>query len=386
MNLSRRSLISASSAGVVASALSIPAITRASQTPSPDTATPSAGEANIEATLRATIDEHDIPGAIVLVASPELGHLTTAVGVANLETGAPMTVDMHMRIGSITKTFTATMVLQLVDQGALALDDTLAALYPELASLPNADSMTVRHLLAMQSGVVDPEIETEVTPGPNGFTPEEILELMANTPAAFAPGEEGMYANLNYLILGMVAEHVTGTPWRDLIQTGILDEAGLVDTSIPETVELPSPSPRGYVFRHPVPQPAGSATPAATAGPKDVTELDPSTLGASGSMVSTAHDLNKWMSTLIEGTLLSSESHAAQFDVSNAKKFDGITYGLGIGNVDGLVGHVGGIEGFSSSMFHVPDRETTIVTLANVYPAREGGDPSFALMEAILGA
>lgn len=148
MTLSRRKLITSSAAGFTASALAAPALTIAHQT-----ATPGADASGRESALLAAMEQHGIPGAIVLLDSPETGLWKTALGVANIESGEPMTADMHMRIGSVTKTFTATMILQMVGQGALTLDDTLAALLPEHADLPNADTISVRHLLTMQSGL-----------------------------------------------------------------------------------------------------------------------------------------------------------------------------------------------------------------------------------------
>src|SRR5690606_12683394 len=150
MSISRRSFISSSTTAATVAAVSTRRGNAQDATPSPV-----AGDPTREERVLAVMEKHNIPGAIVLHESPETGRWTAALGVADLETGKPMTTDTSMRIGSITKAFTATMILQPVDQGALALDDTLATLLPSQSGLPNADAITLRHLLTMQSGIPD---------------------------------------------------------------------------------------------------------------------------------------------------------------------------------------------------------------------------------------
>lgn len=385
MSISRRSLISSSTTAATVAAVSTRRGNAQDATPSPV-----AGDPTREERVLAVMEEHNIPGAIVLHESPETGRWTAAFGIADLETGKPMTTDMHMRIGSITKTFTATMILQLVDQGVLSLEDTLAGVYPELADVQNADSMTIRHLLTMQSGLVDPEYPRAIegdgstmVPGPS-YTPDEILGLVADQPAAFLPGEGGMYSNINYLLLGMVAEHLTGTPWRDMVRTGILDEVGLEQTSLPETSDLPAPSPRGYAYPQRDPREGSQASPVPPAGPEDVTELNPLISGPSGSMISTLGDLRIWLSHLWEGTLLSPEFQRTRLDFAGATDLQGFSYSFGLGAIDGLVGHTGNIDGFSSGMFYQPQRHTSVIALTNVYPASADADAAMLLIEAML--
>lgn len=399
MPLTRRSLLTTTAAGAAVSALAHPTLPVRGQR-----ATPQPGSLDLESALLATIEEHDIPGALALVDSPDAGVRMAAVGVANLETGEPMTTDMHLRIGSITKTFTATMILQLVDQGAMALDDTLADLLPGLSDLPNADTTTIRQLLTMQSGLPDylttnEALEASLSPDvDHAYPPDELLGYIADEPAVFAPGEKGMYSNTNYLVLSMVAEHLTGTPWQELIRTGILDEVGLEHTSVPETSTLPDPSPRGYAFPSDLTGPestlAGatpeSAQPIAPDGPFDLTEINPSIPGPAGSMISTLTDLHTWMSVLREGSLLSPDLQKERLDLAKGIRVQGavgeMTYGLGITEVDGMIGHGGGLSGFRATMYHAPDTETTIVTMTNVLPARGGSDPAGVLMGTITGA
>ncbi|HWV23027.1 MAG TPA: serine hydrolase domain-containing protein [Thermomicrobiales bacterium] len=403
MPVTRRSLITTTAAGIAAYPLTLPVIASAKQS-SPASATPVADQSDLESRLNTAMDAHRIPGAIVLIDSPETGTWSAALGAANIETGEPMTTDMYMRIASITKTFTSTMILQLVDQGALTLDDTLASLLPDQADLPNADTITVRHLLTMQSGLPDYVGTNEVLAASmdpakvdEDYTAAELLEYIKGEPALFGPGEMGMYSNTNYLILGAIADEVTGSSWQELIQTGILDELGLAQTMIPGGPDIPTPSPRGYFYATEPATPAASpeagvisATPvSATAnpGPIDVTRINTSIPASAGAMISTVTDLLTWMTAIRDGALLSPELHEARMSFTDAADLaPDMKYGLGIVQVNGAIGHDGGIEGFRSSMFYVPDSETTIITLANVIPAEDGSDPAGILMETLVGA
>ena len=387
MSISRRTLIQSSAA----SALALPSLASARHQATPQNATPVADAADREARLLAAMEEHGIPGAVVLLDSPETGLWKTALGVADLETGEPMTVDMHMRIASITKTFTSTMILQLVDQGTIAMDDTLAALLPSQAGLPNADAITLRHLLTMQSGLPDyVSMENVLDGDPHAtMTDEDVIGLIDGMDARFSPGQQSEYSNTNYILLGMIAREVTGTPWAELVQTGILDEVGLEHTSIPTGPELPDPSPRGYVYDMALLQTGTpSATPAPDALPTDMTLMNPTLPGAAGNMISTVDDLYTWMGVLLEGSLLSPELQADRLDFSDEGVIEspigGMPYGLGLTQIMGAIGHDGGITGFRSSMLAVPETGETLITLANVIPTRDGQDPAEILMHALL--
>lgn len=392
MSLTRRSLIQTAAGSIAASTLPLPAISSARQTPAPKIASPIADTPGREDRILAAMEAHGIPGAIILLDSPETGLWKSALGVADIETGEPMTTDMHMRIGSITKTFTATMILQLVDQDTLAMDDTLAALLPDQADLPNAESITLRHLLAMQSGL--PEyvgLEGILDAGPDDTrTDDDIIALIRDMDAEFSPGERSMYSNTNYILLGMIAEAVTGSPWQELIQTGIIDAAGLAETSVPTGTTLPEPSPRGYVYDLDLLiAESPSATPDPQATPTDMTEINPAISGAAGNMISTVDDLQTWMRVLQDGSLLSPELQADRLDFSDEGVIEsasgGMSYGLGLFQKNGAIGHDGGINGFRSSMLTWPETETTLIILTNVIPARDGQDPAAIVSNAVLG-
>jgi D-alanyl-D-alanine carboxypeptidase len=387
MSISRRTFLTSSTAGAVLAAMTLPSLAVANQMETPIT-----DASDREERLLSAMEQHGIPGAIVLLDSPETGLWKTALGVANLETGEPMTVDMHMRIGSITKTFSSTMILQLVDQGALAMDDTLATLLPSYRSLPNADTITLRHLLTMQSGLPDfINMSGVLDADPYATkTDHQMISLIETMNAEFSPGENSKYSNTNYILLGMIAREVTGTPWAELVQTGILDQVGLANTMIPTGPELPHPAPRGYDYgMMELTTGAPSATSAPEREPVDMTLSNPFSSGAAGNMISTVDDLHTWMGVLLDGSLLSPTLQDDRMDFSDegfiGSPIGGMTYGLGLALKDGAVGHDGGIPGFRSVMGYLPERESTVIIMTNVVPTRDGQDPVPILMEAVLG-
>ena len=107
----------------------------------------------LQTAVQTFIDETGFPGAAVLVAMPDHDTWSAGFGIADRDAGTPVRLDMRMRIGSVTKTFTGTIVLQLVDEGKLSLDDTLATIVPEAADLANADAITARQVMNMRSGI-----------------------------------------------------------------------------------------------------------------------------------------------------------------------------------------------------------------------------------------
>jgi D-alanyl-D-alanine carboxypeptidase len=185
----------------------------------------------VQAKLRQAVQSYvgtgKFPGLVVGISSPE-GSFLYAAGSSNLGTHAPLQVNQVFRIGSITKTFTATVILQLAQQGKLSLSDPLSKYEPQI---PNASSITIRELLNMTSG-----IRHGSSPTPNAQNPQSSLspqQVIANTtrhPLLFTPGTKYSYSDTGYLILGEVATKVTGTDIGTLIQHQILTPLGLHHT------------------------------------------------------------------------------------------------------------------------------------------------------------
>ncbi|MBK8459856.1 MAG: beta-lactamase family protein [Micropruina sp.] len=154
----------------------------------------------------------------------------------------------HTRIGSITKTFTVTLLLQLVEEGRVTLEDTLASYLP---GLPNGDTATLRHLASMTSGItsytaVDAFTDAYFANPAHVWTVPEIVELIRTTTPQFPAGSKVQYSNSNTVLLGLIIEKVTGKPFATVLQERILDPLGLKNTSFPATASLPArPTYRG---------------------------------------------------------------------------------------------------------------------------------------------
>jgi D-alanyl-D-alanine carboxypeptidase len=297
-----------------------------------------------------------LPGLVVGVWVPGRGSFVRALGTSNLATGAPIGLNDHFRIASITKSFVATTVLRLVDQRRLSLNDKLSRY---VRGIPNGDRITIAHLLNMTSGIYDYVADPALlrTYNSNPLLPFNLRRLVAivrrNKPL-FAPGAAAVYDNSNYYLLGVIAERAAGKPLPTLIKTEILDRLGMTHTSFPTTSALPSPFSHGYLAQPNFP-------------PRDVTGSNPAFAGGAGAMISTLADLRIWASALATGSLLSPGLRAMQQRTRVLSRSPKVTlrYGMGLTDVNGLLGHDGAINGYGSAMFYLPSAKATIVLLAN---------------------
>jgi len=298
------------------------------------------------------------PGLIVGIWIPGRGTYAGAFGVSDIDTKAPMKLDDHIRIASITKSFVAVAALRLVDQGKLKLDDTLATW---IAGIPNGEKITIRDLLAMRSGIYDftsdKQFLADFTADPLlAFSPEDVVTIVKRHEPDFAPGEKTVYCDTNYIFLGSIIEKVTGRPVEDVIRDEILTPLGMAQTSFPTTAAMPEPFSRGYY--------AGEDGKGEL---RDYTASNPAVAWSAGAMISTLADLRIWAKALATGTLLKPQTHSEQLKFGAlATKPIHIGYGLGIANFGGLVGHNGAIFGYTTAMFYVPAADATIVIEGNL--------------------
>jgi D-alanyl-D-alanine carboxypeptidase len=298
-----------------------------------------------------------IPGAVVGVWVRDRGAWTHAAGIADLDTATPISSDDHFRIASVTKTFVATVVLQLVDEGALRLDDRLESF---VTGIPNGEQITVHQLLGMTAGifnyVTDPLFEEAYSADPlMPFTPDDAIAIIERHPPDVPPGERMQYSDSNYILLGLIIEQVTGQSAGDAIASRIIEPLRLTGASFPTTPEMPEPYARGYAAD------PGSAV------LRDLTASNPNVAWTAGAMISTLDDLRVWAKALAEGTLLDPRTQQERLEVGGKKQGPGFSlgYGLGIMEVNGFYGHNGSIYGYSTWMLHSPDLDATIVVLAN---------------------
>jgi D-alanyl-D-alanine carboxypeptidase len=325
----------------------------------------------LDAAINEAITATSVPGAMVAIWGPR-GRYIRAFRVADEATGAPMQTDFYSRIGSLTKTFTVTGMLQLADEGKVGLDDPIGKY---VDGVPAGDTITLRELARMQSGLYNytatEAFQQALAADPERkFTPQELLAWAFARPAVFPPGQGFQYSNTNTILLGLVVEKASGQPLPDYIHDRILAPLGMSHTSFPTSSAFPDPHAQGYTN---------------TLGTEAVaTDWDPSWAWAAGAMISNLDDLHTWAPALATGKLLSPAMQAQRLQTvgePGERSEDG--YGLGIFNLAGWIGHNGSLPGYQTVSVYLPQRQTTLVIFTNTDKAYQGGEPSTALANAI---
>ncbi|MFE5534159.1 serine hydrolase domain-containing protein [Streptomyces sp. NPDC056492] len=321
--------------------------------------------------VRKVMNEAKVPGVMVSLSAPGKGSYVRAFGVADKATGAPIRTDMNMRIGSVTKTFTVTALLQLVDQGKARLDDPIGKY---VAGVPNGDRITLRQLADMRSGLFnyseDEGFFKALTSNPRRpFTPQELLAYSFKHPVLFQPGAKFYYCNTNLILLGLVVEKQSGQRLDDYINQKVVRPAGLHHTLFPVGAEFPKPHSQGYTD-----QTASGKT-------EDAADWNPSWGWAAGAMISDLDDLKSWTKVMATGTLLKPATQAERLKVVEA--LPGTGYGLGIFNVQGWIGHNGSLPGYQALAVYLPEAKATLAVMLNTDIAYEGSEPSTLFGEAI---
>ncbi|GAA2597861.1 serine hydrolase domain-containing protein [Streptomyces roseoviolaceus] len=302
----------------------------------------------------------------------ERGEWVGSAGVRKRGENAKPPTNGHVRIGSNTKTFTATVVLQLVAEGTVGLDAPVADSLPGLGLDPK---ITVRMLLQHTSGVFNFTGEYyddgTFTPGIPATTagqewvdnrfktyrPEELVRLALSKPARFEPGTDWSYSNTNYVLARLLIEKVTGHSLAEEMQRLILGPLGLSDTVLPDTSpEIPEPHTHAY-YRY---EDAGRQKTV------DVTRQNPSWISTGGDMISTTQDLHTFVSALMGGKLL-----PAPLLAEMCKPHPKVGYGLGVFVQDAgenggtVITHNGGAAGHGALMYSTPDGSKTLTAALN---------------------
>ncbi|MEU7295878.1 serine hydrolase domain-containing protein [Streptomyces exfoliatus] len=313
-----------------------------------------------------------IPGVVVGLWMPGKGSYVRATGVADTATRQPMFADSIVRIGSETKTFTVTALLELVDDGRVRLDDPISKY---VGHVPNGRRITLRHLAEMRSGLFpytsDPGFDHDLLSDPQrSFTPHEVLAYGFKHKNTFKPGQKFEYSNTNLVLLGLVVEKVSGHRLADFIHERVLRPARLHHTLFPKGAEFPEPHARGYTDQ------------TLSGAVADATDWNPSWAWAAGAMISNLHDLRRWAKVLATGELLSPETQAQRLKTLPTT-FPGTRYGLGIFETNGWIGHNGSIPGYETVTVYLPSKKATMVVMINTDVLHEGQEPSTLLARAI---
>ncbi len=333
--------------------------------------------ARLDAVLAAVVEE-GIPGVALRVEQGGAVLYSGAAGVSSLEQQTPLKVSDRFRIYSITKVFTATVVLQLVDEGVLTLDDTVTQWLddPAVTAIPNVDIVTLQQLLTHTSGIYDfgddndSPFWEDAFLGPNAdwskvWTIPELLAYAAADAHSpyFAPGEGVAYSNTGYLLLGLIVEAATGRSFGDELQERILEPLELKDTFLAEGAGLPAGTVDGYQLLD------GELV--------DVSAINLSWVWTAGGIVSTTADLSRFAQAIFDGELVSPESRTAMFTFSTNDQ-DRFREGMGVfqsQSTNGtLVGMDGGSAGGSSTMQRLESTDLTVVVLINQAPDEGAGD------------
>ena len=326
-----------------------------------------APKADLDAALKKSFKKSDAPGVVAAVQTPRYTWVG-ALGVADRASGESMTPDMHHRIGSVTKTFTATLLLQAAEEGLLSLDDTIEQY---VKGVPNGDKITLRQMSNMTSGIAsytaDEQWAKELLSDPHRvWKPEELAQIGIKNSPLFDPGTEWFYSNTNYTLLGLVLEKMTDKPIGQLYREQIIEPLDLKNTSFPDPSDssIPEPHAQGYTLQG---QSSGGK-------PINSTDWSPSEAWTAGQMISTVDDLLVYGRALGTGKgLLSPEKQSERLgsfvsDVPplNKPPLKGdLAYGIGLGKDHGWVGHNGEIPGYNTYLFYHPKLDAVVAVEVN---------------------
>ncbi len=284
---------------------------------------------------------------------------TRAIGYSQIsETGKkPLTPASRFRIGSITKTFTATMIMQLAEEGKLKLTDTLGKFLPQV---PNANKITILQILAHRSGI--PNIgrrqndqgNVKTTP----MTKEEHLDLIVKATPDFEPDTKSLYSNSGYFLLGLIIEKLTGKSYETVLQEKIAQKIGLRDTyTATGNIDVNNNESLTYFIL-----PGGDW--------KQVPETHPSLLFGAGAIVSTPNDLAKFIHALFNGKLVSKKSLDQMITMRDDEGLGMVTFTFA-GKT--FYGHTGGADNYGAWVAYQPEEKLAVAytTNAKVYPVKD---------------
>ncbi len=304
-----------------------------------------------------------VPGIVALVVDHKRGidWLYTS-GVSDIPNNLPMDASNTFRIGSNTKTMTVTVLLQLIDEGKLALDEKLSKYFPDY---PQSDKIAIAMLMDMKSGIFNYSEDMEIfmqsmfTNPSRVWQPEELIDLGFSHDFYFEPGTGFHYSNTNTFLIGKLIEKLTGNSLETEINNRLFHPLQLVNTGfLTSGVILPGNHGRGYEIRDALPN-------------VDATEhYDISWGWAAGSAWSTPRELQKYVETLIGGGFLSETLQQKRLTDNYYNSPDlwlgKISYGLGLMRCGrSFYGHGGDLPGYSSTMYHSNEKNCTIILYFN---------------------
>lgn len=338
-----------------------------------------AQQSRLDGVLAGAVSDNDLAGAVAVVRNAAVV-TTSSAGYADVASETPFAPRTHVRVASITKTFVAAAILQLVTERRIDLDAPVETYLPGvvLGDGINGSTITVRQLLRHQSGL--PEYFDDATQPPTSpVAPRELLSWALAKPVLHPPTSVPVYTNTNYIVAGLILEAVTGRPAAEEITRRIITPLGLTDTYFPAPGDtwLRSPMAHGYEL--------------ADGGREDVTAGEPSGEYMAGSLISTGEDITAFITALVDGHVVAPAELAQMMDtVEWPLHGPGFGYGLGLTSIDlecGVTawGHGGDLAGYHSIMAAVPGQPAVSATFTQGSPdvASIADDPRFAVLAAV---
>ncbi|MBL8750132.1 MAG: beta-lactamase family protein [Planctomycetes bacterium] len=330
--------------------------------------------AKVDALVAARVAKADAVGFSVGVAQKGEVLLAKGYGLADAEWRIPATADTRFRIGSVTKQFTAALVMRLVEQKKIALDDGLEKYVPEFPL--QGKKVTVQMLLDHTSGIpnytdIGKEWEKVV---PLELTHGELLALVDGKPFDFEPGTEWRYDNTGYYLLGMVLEKVHGKSYADVVRDELSGPLGLADTMYGHNQDVIERRAHGYTMR------AGKRV--------NADHLGMTQPGAAGALLSTGADLVRWSMALAGGKVVSTTSYERMTQATVLPNGRDTGYGFGLMRNEVLgrpaIFHGGGIHGFNSMLLHLPGDDLHVAVIGNA-EAASSEKLAHEVVQAVLG-
>ncbi len=365
------------------------ATARAADAPSPWDA--------VDAAARKTVADEASPGVSISVSRNGKLVYSKGFGSANLETGTPVAPTSLFKVGSITKQFTAAILMQLMEEGKLSVDDPLAKFYP---SFPRANQITLRQMLSHTSGLGNyTNTETRkafIDAARVDYDDDALYRLMLGTKPLYPhePGTIWDYSNTAYVLLGMVAQKVGGEPYPVLYKRRLFDRAGLTDTAVDNAATVVPGRASGYTSH-------ADGSP----GFDNASFISMSIPGGAGFLRSTSIDLCRWHTALFGGKVVGAESlklmttphrlksgalpmQALPPGAKGAPKPIEYGFGLQSSTIEGrhALGHGGGINGFASMLQSFPADGITYAVLLNCEASAKLAPDSSALLAAVAKA
>ena len=307
--------------------------------------------------VSASAQDRAFMGAALVAIGDEI-LLDQGYGEADLEWDIANTPATRFRIGSITKQFTAAAILLLQERGQLDIDQPVKTYWADAPA--SWDAITLRHLLQHTAGIPNftsfDDFESWVS---LPTTRDEMIARFADMPLEFTPGEKWNYSNSGYYVLSAVIEDVSGQSYSDFLETNIFTPLGMTDTAIDRTAQIVLRRASGYY--------------PSEDGPLNADYINMEIPSGAGALYSTTHDLLKWQRGLFGGKVLQPATLAlmtAPAVPATLPSTEGSYYAMGLLDTqtdDGrLIWHSGGIPGFNAFLGHDPDRDITVVVLANI--------------------